>query len=167
MCSDLQESVGSYEIRKAGCGCAPRIKGNPKCREAAADNAIYFGQEEGRSSTWPSWRTFSSRRSGLACAMRAAGCVASALGASGAGKIAGGAGANPRGATGGAGSARGRSKGDRLTNGRHGATTRGAGTTTVGGATVTDGSKGWVGGLGEASTGASAKGRGNSAERCR
>ena len=99
-------------------------------------------------------------------AMRAAGCVASALGASGAGKIAGGAGANPRGATGGAGSARGRSKGDRLTNGRHGATTRGAGTTTVGGATVTDGSKGWVGGLGEASTGASAKGRGNSAERC-
>src|SRR5437773_10639603 len=70
MCSDLQESVGSYEIRKAGCGCAPRIKGNPKCREAAADNAIYIGQEEGRSSTWPSCRTFSSRRSGLALAMQ-------------------------------------------------------------------------------------------------
>ena len=34
--------------------------------QTAADNAIYFGQEEGRSSTWPSWRTFSSRRSGLA-----------------------------------------------------------------------------------------------------
>ena len=61
--------------------------------------------------------------------------------------------------SGGAGKTGGRSKGDRLTNGRNGATTRGAGGTTVGGATVTGGSKGWAGGLGEASTGASAKGR--------
>lgn len=76
-----------------------------------------------------------------------------------------GAGANRRVATGGAGKTRGRSKGDRLTNGRRGAITRGAGTPAVGGATVTEGRKGSAGGLGEASTGASAKGRGNSAER--
>ena len=66
---------------------------------------------------------------------------------------------------GGTGKTRGRSKGDRLTNGRRGATTRGAGTTAVRGATVREGSKGSVGGIGEASTGASAKGRGNSSER--
>ena len=87
-------------------------------------------------------------------ATRAGGCVPRTRGVCGAGKSAGGA-----------GKTRGRSKGDRLTNGRHGATTRGAGTTTVGGATVTGGSRGWAGALGEASTGASAKGRGNSAER--
>jgi hypothetical protein len=55
---------------------------------------------------------------------------------------------------------RGRSKGDRLTNGRNGATTGGAGLTTVVG-----GCKGWTGGLGEASTGTSAKGRWNSVDR--
>jgi len=89
-------------------------------------------------------------------------------GATGDGSMRGvsGAGTIARGAetTGGAGKTRGRSKGDRLTNGRNGATTRGAGLTTVGGTTA-GGTKGWPGALGEASTGASAKGRWNSAER--
>lgn len=81
-------------------------------------------------------------------------------GADGAGSMRGasGAGTTVRGATGCVGKTRGRSKGDRLTNGRNGATTRGAGLTTVGG-TVTGETKGWAGALGEASTGASAKGR--------
>lgn len=74
-------------------------------------------------------------------------------GADGAGTIARGAEAS-----GGAGKTRGRSKGDRFTNGRNGATTRGAGLTTVGG-TVAGGTKGWAGALGEARTGASAKGK--------
>src|ERR1700758_4403004 len=78
----------------------------------------------------------------------------SALGAKGAGTI--GRGAET---TGGAGKTRGRSKGDRLTNGRIGATTRGAGLTTVGGTGTPGGTKGWAGALGDARTGASAKGR--------
>ena len=84
---------------------------------------------------------------------RGADGAGSTLGAKGVGTIVRGAET-----TGGAGKTRGRSKGDRLTNGRNGATTRGAGLTTVGG-TVTGGTKGWAGALGEASTGASAKGR--------
>jgi hypothetical protein len=90
---------------------------------------------------------------------RGADGAGSTLGAKGAGTIVRGAET-----TGGASKTRGRSKGDRLTNGRNGATTRGAGLTTVRG-TVIGGTKGWAGALGEASTGASAKGRRNSAER--
>src|SRR5690242_19426091 len=91
-------------------------------------------------------------------ATRASGGAGITRGALGTGASAGGAGVNVRGATGGAGKTRGRSKGDRLTNGRNGATTRGAGLTTVR-RTMAGGTKGWAGALGEASTGASAKGR--------
>src|SRR2546429_550364 len=45
MCSDLQESVGSYEIRKAGCGCAPRIKGNPKGGKPAVTTRFISGRK--------------------------------------------------------------------------------------------------------------------------
>jgi len=92
-------------------------------------------------------------------ATRAIGGAGSKRGARGAGLTAGGAAENLRGTTEGAGKTRGRSKGDRLTNGRIGATTRGAGLTTVGGTVTPGGTKGWAGALGDARTGASGKGR--------